>query len=85
MGKDGFAMVDPTLQDPNCVFQLMKKHYSRYTPEMVSKTTGTPKDAFLKICEMMAETAAPDKTMTICMRWAGPSIRSARRTSAPWP
>jgi anaerobic selenocysteine-containing dehydrogenase len=29
---------------PNCVFQLMKKHYSRYTPEMVSKITGTPKD-----------------------------------------
>jgi anaerobic selenocysteine-containing dehydrogenase len=29
----------------------MKKHYSRYTPELVSKITGTPKDAFLKICE----------------------------------
>jgi formate dehydrogenase-N alpha subunit len=62
MGKDGFAMVDPTLESPNCVFQLMKKHYSRYTPELVSKTTGTPQDAFLKICEMMAETSAPDKT-----------------------
>ena len=66
LDKDGFAKVDPTLQDPNCVFQLMKKHYSRYTPELVSKTTGTPQDAFLKICEMIAETAAPDKTMTIC-------------------
>jgi formate dehydrogenase major subunit len=29
----------------------MKKHYSRYTPEMVSKVCGTPKDAFLKVCE----------------------------------
>jgi hypothetical protein len=63
--KDGFAMVDMTLQDPNCVFQLMKKHYSRYTPELVSKTTGTPKEDFLKICGMMAETAAPNKTMTV--------------------
>jgi len=48
------------------VFQLMKKHYSRYTPELVSRATGTPKEQFLKVCEMIAETAAPDKTMTIC-------------------
>ena len=78
MGKDGFAMVDPTLESPNCVFQLMKKHYSRYTPELVSKTTGTPQDAFLKICEMMAETSAPDKTMTICyacLLYTSPSPR----------
>jgi anaerobic selenocysteine-containing dehydrogenase len=47
------------------VLQLMKKHYSRYTPEMVAKVCGTPKESFVKICEMMAETAAPDKTMTI--------------------
>jgi formate dehydrogenase-N alpha subunit len=78
IGKDGFAMVDPTLESPNCVFQLLKKHYSRYTPELVSKTTGTPKDAFLKICEMMAETAAPDKTMTICyaLGWTEHSVGS---------
>jgi len=78
MGKDGFAMVDPTLQSPNCVFQLMKKHYSRYTPELVSRTTGTPQDAFLKICEMMAETAAPNKTMTICyaLGWTEHSVGS---------
>jgi len=31
---------DPTLQNPRCVFQLMKQHYSRYTPEMVEKVTG---------------------------------------------
>jgi formate dehydrogenase major subunit len=41
MGDDGFAKVDPTLQDPRCVYQLMKKHYERYTPEMVAKTTAS--------------------------------------------
>ena len=60
-----FAKVDPTLQDPNCVFQHMKRHFARYTPDMVSSITGTPKDQFLKICEMMAGTAAGNKTMTI--------------------
>jgi formate dehydrogenase major subunit len=66
LDKDGHAKVDETLQDPNCVFQLMKQHYSRYTPDLVSQVTGTPKDQFLKVCEMIAETAAPNRTMTIC-------------------
>ncbi len=63
--KTGYAVVDETLQNPRCVFQVMKAHYSRYTPEMVSKICGTPKDAFLKICEMIGSTATPDRAMTI--------------------
>ncbi len=65
LGDDGFVVVDPTLQDPRCVYQLMKKHYSRYTPEMVSRICGTPKEAFIKVCELMASTATSDRTMTI--------------------
>ena len=66
LGADGFVKVDDTLQDPQCVFQQMKKHYARYTPELVSQITGTPKDKFLKVCEMLAGTSVPDKVMTIC-------------------
>ena len=33
---------DPTLQDPRCVFQILRRHYARYTPEMVEKVCGTP-------------------------------------------
>jgi formate dehydrogenase major subunit len=78
MDKDGYAMVDETMQDPNCVWQLMKAHYSRYTPEMVSKVCGTPKDAFIKVCEMIAETAAPNKTMTslYALGWTEHSVGS---------
>lgn len=61
----GFAKVDPTLEHPRCVLNVMKAHYARYSPEMVSKITGTPKDKFLKVCEMIAETSRPDKVMTI--------------------
>src|SRR5256885_3864213 len=43
---------DSTLQNPNCVFQLLKKHYSRYTPEMVERVTGIPKDQFLKAADL---------------------------------
>ena len=43
---------DLTLQHPRCVFQLLKKHYSRYTPEMVERITGIPKDQFLKAADL---------------------------------
>ena len=64
-GADGFVKTDPTLQDPRCVFNMMKQHYSRYTPEMVERTCGTPKEAFLKVCEHVASAATKDRAMTI--------------------
>jgi formate dehydrogenase major subunit len=63
--KDGFAKIDETLENPRCVYQILKQHYSRYTPEMVNKICGTPKDAFIKVCEYIATTSAPDRVMTI--------------------
>jgi formate dehydrogenase major subunit len=62
---EGYAKVDPTLQHPRCVLQVMKTHYARYTPEMVSRITGTPVDRFLKICDMISSTAVPNRAMTI--------------------
>ena len=43
---------DLSLQDPRCVFQLLRKHYSRYTPEIVERITGIPKDHFLKAADL---------------------------------
>jgi formate dehydrogenase major subunit len=43
---------DLTLENPNCVFQLLKKHYSRYTPEMIERITGIPRDQFLKAADL---------------------------------
>jgi len=78
LDKDGFAKVDPTLQDPNCVYQRLRKHFSRYTPEIVERTTGTPKDKFLKVCEAIATTAVPDRTMTslYALGWTQHSVGS---------
>jgi formate dehydrogenase-N alpha subunit len=56
---------DPTLKDPNCVFQLMKKHYEQYTPEKVAEVCGTPKKVFLKICKAMGATGKAGKAATI--------------------
>ena len=61
----GFAKVDPTLQHPRCVFQLMKKFYARYTPEMVSNICGCRPNDFLKAAEIITSTYTPDRAGTI--------------------
>ena len=43
---------DVTLENPRCVFQLLKQQYSRYTPEMVERITGIPKEQFLKAADL---------------------------------
>src|SRR5207249_5675214 len=43
---------DTSLEHPRCVYQLLKRHYSRYTPEMVERITGIPKDQFLKAADL---------------------------------
>jgi formate dehydrogenase major subunit len=43
---------DLTLQHPRCVYQLLRKHYSRYTPEVVERITGIPKDQYLKAADL---------------------------------
>ncbi|TWG67396.1 formate dehydrogenase major subunit [Aminobacter sp. J44] len=64
IGEDGYVVTDETLQNPRCVWNLLKKHVSVYTPEMVERICGTPKDKFLKVAEMISECSTPDKTMT---------------------
>ena len=54
-----------SLDDPNCVFAHLKSHYARYTPEMVERVCGTPKDKFLQVAEVFCATGAPDKSGTI--------------------
>jgi formate dehydrogenase major subunit len=48
----GKTSYDLTLEDPRSVYQLLRKHYSRYTPEMVERITGVPKDQFLKVADL---------------------------------
>jgi formate dehydrogenase major subunit len=67
---------DPTLQHPRCVFQLLRRHYARYTPELVEQTCGVPRDAFLRIARAFCAASGPDKTAAICyaVGWTQHSI-----------
>jgi formate dehydrogenase major subunit len=53
---------DETLQDPNCVFQILKRHFSRYTPEMVERTTGCPQDIFRRVADTILENSGAERT-----------------------
>ena len=64
MGEDGIPKKDPTLKNPHCVFQLLKKHYSRYTLDKVSSITGTPKDKLEDVYKLYGSTGKPNKAGT---------------------
>lgn len=53
---------DPALEHPRCVFQVLKRHFSRYTPEMVERICGVPRDLFLQVCETLTENSGRDRT-----------------------
>ena len=65
-GDTGIYESDPTLQHPRCVYQVLKKHFSRYTPEMVEQYCGVRKDLFLKVAEAYCSASGPGKTGAIC-------------------
>jgi formate dehydrogenase major subunit len=53
---------DPTLQHPRCVFQILKRHYARYTPEMVEEACGVPRAQFLKVAETIVANSGRERT-----------------------
>jgi formate dehydrogenase major subunit len=57
---------DPTLQHPRCVYQLLRKHYSRYTPEFVAETCGVPKELFLSVAKTLVENSGRERTSAFC-------------------
>ncbi len=64
MDEKGLPKKDFTLNDPNCVFRLLKRHYSRYTLDAVSKITGTPKEKLVEVFKAYASTGKPNKAGT---------------------
>ena len=60
--RHGNPRRDDTLQDPNCVFQVLKRHYARYTPEMVEQACGVPPAQFLQVCEDVTANSGRERT-----------------------
>lgn len=65
MDGKGVPKQDKTLKNPQSVYQLIKKHYERYTPEKVESITGCKKDVFLKVADLFTSTHKPERVATI--------------------
>jgi formate dehydrogenase major subunit len=57
---------DPSLQHPRCVFQLLKRHYRRYTPELVAEVCGCTADEFVAVAEALCSNSGRERTSAIC-------------------
>ncbi len=53
---------DETLQHPRCVFQILKRHYARYTPEMVERICGIPPELFHELARAITDNSGPERT-----------------------
>lgn len=57
---------DETLQDPNCVFQILKRHFARYTPALVEEVCGCSQALFLKVAETLCNNSGRERTSAFC-------------------
>jgi formate dehydrogenase major subunit len=64
--EHGRPLSDPTLQHPHCVFQIMRRHFARYTPEMVEQVCGVPREVWQLVAQTMAENSGRERTTAIC-------------------
>ncbi len=62
----GHPRRDPSLQDPRCVYQVLKRHFARYTPEMVERVAGVPPHLFDRVANALVENSGPERTTAIC-------------------
>ena len=67
---------DLTLEDPRCVFQIVKKHFARYTPEAVEEVCGVPRELFVEVAETLCDNSGREKTSAFCyaVGWTQHSI-----------
>ena len=67
---------DRTLQHPRCVYQLLRAHYARYTPEFVEDVCGVPEAEFLAVCEALCDNSGRERTSAIvyAVGWTQHSI-----------
>src|SRR6202021_2291991 len=57
---------DPTLKDPRCVLQILKRHFSRYTPENVEAICGVPQAMLIKVAETLCKNSGRERTSAFC-------------------
>jgi formate dehydrogenase major subunit len=61
----GTPQVAESLEHPRSVFQILKRHFARYTPEVVEQVCGVPPDTFARVCELLTSNSGRDRTTAL--------------------
>ena len=56
---------DPSLEDPRCVLQVLKRHFARYTPEVVERVCGVSRERFERIANLLLDNSGRERTTSI--------------------
>ncbi|HCJ33528.1 MAG TPA: formate dehydrogenase [Ktedonobacter sp.] len=62
----GQPLTDPTLQHPHCVFQIMRHHFARYTPEMVERVCGVSREQWMQVVQTLIDNSGRERTTALC-------------------
>lgn len=62
----GAIVTDPTLTHPHCVLNIVRRHFARYTPELVAATCGVAPDQLRQVAETLAHSSGRERTTAIC-------------------
>jgi formate dehydrogenase major subunit len=62
----GQVQRDDTLEHPRCVFRLLRRHYARYTPEMVERICGIPREVFQRVADALVANSGRERTTAFC-------------------
>jgi formate dehydrogenase major subunit len=62
LGEGAEIQRDETLQDPRCVINVLRRHYARYTPEMVERVCGVPQEQFLQVAQALTRNSNRERT-----------------------
>lgn len=64
--EHGRPCTDPTLQHPQCVFQIMRRHFARYTPEMVETVCGVSRAQWMQVVQALVTNSGRERTASLC-------------------
>lgn len=63
---DAKPAMDPTLRHPRCVYQVLKRHFARYTPELVEDVCGIPRELFARVADAITANSGRERTTALC-------------------
>ena len=64
--EHGNPLRDDTLQHPQCVLQILRRHFARYTPEMVEEVCGVPHEQWMQVVRILVENSGRERTTALC-------------------